>query len=287
MKGEWIDPFPIPSRFATRRRRATVSGMNSVTRFKVVTALVIAAVVVGCLAACSAKEAPAPRDTKALQPSPRSKPLLDFIELNTRPVSDEGAAEPLVVAVHGLGDRPENLADLYRDIAAPCRLVLPRAPLRYGRGSSWFDIDIPYRPDPALAGRIADAADRVVVLMHHLVKTGAVRGKPIITGFSQGGMISFAIAVRHPESIALSVPLAGALPPEAWPAAEPVNGVKPVVRAFHGASDDLVHVDYARRTVEALRKAGYDASLDEYPGVGHAISPEMRRDALRAIAASM
>ena len=230
-------------------------------------------------AACAAKEAPS-----APSPAPpkAAAPLLDYIELRAGPDASPSRPEPLVVAVHGLGDRPENLSGLYRDLAAPCRLVLPRAPIPYGRGSSWFDIDIPYRPDTALAGRIADAADRVAALIGHLEEGGAVRGKPIVSGFSQGGMISFEIAIRHPDAVAYAVPLSGALPEEAWPKAN-VAGAKPVVRAFHGAADDLIPVDYARRTVDALRAAGYDVALREYEGVGHEVSGEMRRDALAAI----
>ncbi len=227
-------------------------------------------------AACSAKEAP------AASPARAAAPLLDYVELRTGSAATGAGPEPLVVAVHGLGDRPENLSELYRDIAAPCRLVLPRAPIPYGRGSSWFDIDIPYRPDAALAGRIAEAADRVAALIGHLEEGGAVRGKPIVSGFSQGGMISFEIAIRHPDAVAYAVPLSGALPEEAWPKAK-VAGERPVVRAFHGVDDDLIPIDYARRTVAALRVAGYDVALREYEGVGHEVSGEMRRDALGVI----
>jgi phospholipase/carboxylesterase len=234
-------------------------------------------------AACSAKDSsPAP----LAEPAKVAAPSLDYVELHTGASADGIAPEPLVVAVHGLGDRPENLADLYGAITAPCRLVLPRAPIPYGGGSSWFDIDIPYRPDAALAGRIADAADRVAALIDHLARAGGVRGKPVVTGFSQGGMISFEIAIRHPGLVAYAVPLSGALPPEAWPAAK-ADGPKPVIRAFHGAADDLIPIDFARRTVAAMKSAGYDVSLQEYPGVGHSVSTDMRRDALRVIDAAL
>jgi phospholipase/carboxylesterase len=211
-------------------------------------------------------------------------PPLEFIEIGRAGAVDPDA--PLVVAVHGLGDRPENLAELYRDISAPCRLVLPRGPIPYGDGSSWFDIDIPYAPDAALGGRIGAAADRVAALIDHLKATRALRGKPVVTGFSQGGMISFAVAVRHPESVGLAVPLSGALPEAALPES-PVGGTKPSVRAFHGTADALVPIDFARRTVAALAAAGYDAELTEYEGVGHTVSGAMRRDALAVIEAAL
>jgi len=240
--------------------------------------LALACLAIGFAAgACASKEqAPAPAATVA--------PPLDFIEIDAAGGGDPDA--PLVVAVHGLGDRPENLAELYRDISAPCRLVLPRGPIPYADGSSWFDIDIPYAPDAALGARIAEAADRVAALIDHLRKDRAIRGKPLVTGFSQGGMISFAVAVRHPESIGAAVPIAGALPDAALPAG-PASGAKPRVRAFHGADDPLVPIEFARRTIAALAAAGYDASLREYAGIGHAVSDDMRRVALAAIDADL
>jgi phospholipase/carboxylesterase len=228
-------------------------------------------------AACAAKD-------RAQAPAAAFPPPLDFVEIGPAGAGD--AAAPLVVAVHGLGDRPENLAALYRDISAPCRLVLPRGPIPYHGGSSWFDIDIPYAPDAALGARIGAAADRVAALIDRLKAARAIRGKPVVTGFSQGGMISFAVAVRHPEAVGLAVPIAGALPEGALPA-HPTTGEKPVVRAFHGKADTLVPIDFTRRTISALTAAGYDASLEEYAGVGHTVSDDMRRDALAVIDAAI
>jgi phospholipase/carboxylesterase len=230
-------------------------------------------------AACAPKDRSPDKAEAAAVPAP-----LEFVEIGRAGAGDPDA--PLVVAVHGLGDRPENLAELYRDISAPCRLVLPRGPIPYARGSSWFDIDIPYAPDAALGERIGAAADRVAALIAHLKAKRAIRGKPVVTGFSQGGMISFAVAVRHPEAIGLAVPIAGALPEAALPAG-PMAGAKPAVRAFHGTADDLVPIDFDRRTVAALAAAGYDASLREYAGIGHAVSDAMQRDALAVIEAAI
>ena len=232
--------------------------------------------------ACASKEPDA-------APARAAPPQLDFVEIGAGGGGGGGGgdpASPLVVAVHGLGDRPENLAELYRAISTPCRLVLPRGPIAYAGGSSWFDIDIPYAPDAALGARIAQAADGVAALIDHLKATRAIRGRPVVSGFSQGGMISFAVAIRHPGAVGVAVPIAGALPESVLPAS-PTSGPKPSIRAFHGAADDLVPVEHARRTVFTLRAAGYDATLQEYAGVGHTVSEAMRQDALAAISTAI
>ncbi len=49
-------------------------------------------------------------------------------------------------------------------------------------------------------------------------KLAAKKKKLIVTGFSQGGILSFAMAARHPVEVAHAIPVAGSL---AGPAAPP------------------------------------------------------------------
>ena len=186
-----------------------------------------------------------------------------------------GDTVPLVIAIHGLGDRPERFGVLRR-FDARVRVVLPRGLDPYQGGWSWFDILGRDRQDAEVAAGIARAADKLAALLSELERRYPTRGKPIVTGFSQGGILSFALAVRHPDSIALAVPLSGYLPRSLWPKAGASTFV-PVV-ALHGEADPLLRIEPTRETVGALREAGYSAQLIEYPGVGHTVSGSMLRE---------
>jgi phospholipase/carboxylesterase len=180
----------------------------------------------------------------------------------------------MVVAMHGLGDRPESFGELYSGFEAKARFVLLRAPDPWGDGFSWF----PFRAsdDDALrAPGIAAATGRVVTTLTALEKRYATLGKPVVTGFSQGGMLSFAVAARYPERIRAAIPIGGALPQPLWPSLDAgSNGVRIV--ALHGESDALVPVGPTRMSVDALATRGFDARLETFPGVGHGIPTPMR-----------
>ncbi|MBC8073156.1 MAG: alpha/beta fold hydrolase [Deltaproteobacteria bacterium] len=188
-------------------------------------------------------------------------------------------ALPMIVAIHGLGDDPRNFAHLFDSFTERARLILPRGlqPSDGGGGWSWF----PGRArDPdveAFSQGLGSAADELARSIELLARERKTLGKPIVTGFSQGGMLSFAIAVRHPEVVALALPVGGWLPGPLVPS-EHAPKQAPPVRAFHGTDDPAVRLAPTAASVDALKQHGWDVELREYAGVGHVITPEILRD---------
>ncbi|MBI2378214.1 MAG: dienelactone hydrolase family protein [Deltaproteobacteria bacterium] len=212
--------------------------------------------------------------------APERSTSLDYVERVTGN-GDPAAKLPMVVAIHGLGDRPESFAALFEGFPAPVRVILPRAPLPWSGGFAWFPYRMKDRDEGELSRGIDGAADSVARLIRTLARP--TMGKPIVTGFSQGGMISFGIAARHPEVVSLALPIGGLLPTPSFPAA----GARTVpIRAFHGEADPRVPLEQARRTIQAFRNAGYSAVLLEYPATGHTISADMHVDWARALLAA-
>lgn len=222
--------------------------------------------------------APAPAPTPAPEPAPRYRQLagVEYVELVTSRAGPEDSL-PLILAIHGLGDRPERFADLLDDLPFPARLILPRGldPLPEG-GYSWFPIRA-RSPDVAgLSGGIARAGDALVPFVHELLATRPTLGKPIVTGFSQGGMLSFYLAVRAPDLFAAAFPVGGWLPPPLWPSTPPKQA--PTIFALHGAIDNAVKLGPTQEAVDRLQQLGWSAQLKVWPDVAHAIPPTMRRE---------
>jgi len=240
---------------------------------------------VAAIAACnrdkSAEPAPvaAPAGTNLAQgAAPASR--VRYIERMTggAKTTDE---VPMIVAIHGLGDRPESFGGIFDGFSARARLILPYGLSNYGDGFSWFPIS---RLEPkALAEGTKAAADELAQLLGDLTKSRPVKGKPIVTGFSQGGMLSFTLAVLHPDHVGEALPIAGLLAPPLYPSSWPMGRVAPRVQAFHGDADDRVPIDGARETVRQLTNNGFSATLVEYPNVRHTVSAAMRRDWMTAL----
>jgi phospholipase/carboxylesterase len=183
--------------------------------------------------------------------------------------------EPLVIALHGLGDRPESFVRVFDGFAAPARVVAPHSATAYYDGYSWF----PFRkgdPDSSAPG-IANAAEQLERFAAGVAKKRPTAGRPIVTGFSQGGALSFALAARHPDSFSAAFPLSGWFPPALWPTEKPRNA--PPIVVFHGTADSLVPINRMRPAATRLAELGFTIDVRELDGVGHAI-PQAERLAL-------
>jgi phospholipase/carboxylesterase len=185
----------------------------------------------------------------------------------------------MIVAIHGLGDRPENFAHLFDTFPERARLILPRGidPTEEEDGWSWFPIRARDGDIEALAAGIGLAADKIAVAMTQLQTIHPTRGKPIVTGFSQGGMLTLALAVHHPEVVGHAVAIGGWLPPPLWPEQKP-GGATPSIVALHGSADNAVRWGPTKEALDHLEQLGFAVELRTYEGVRHVLTPEIQRD---------
>lgn len=184
---------------------------------------------------------------------------------------------PLLVMIHGMGDRPAKAWMRGLDIGRPMRVIMPEAPMPMGPGFSWFEYHIGVEnPPQQLAAGVSTAREQLARAIAVLTKRRPTSGLPVVCGFSQGGMLSFALALTHPELMRLAVPIAGMLPDPLWPTAGPSTKAAPAIRALHGDADTIVPTVHAQLLVKQLQTLGYQVTLSIYPGVGHTISAQMQ-----------
>ena len=205
-------------------------------------------------------------------------PYLEHMTGGARP--DERV--PMIVALHPMGGDPADLLQMLRRYHRRARLILP-----YGHPSGGMYIWYNSVRDDVAASLVTREADRIAEALAALVAARPTIGKPLVTGFSQGGIMTFALAVTHPEALAAAFPISGLLPPSLYPSAALSPGALPAtlppIAAFHGASDLAVPTQGARDSIAELRRAGYTAELREYPGVEHDISGEEESEILERI----
>jgi len=198
-------------------------------------------------------------------------------ELRTVELFANGAtpSSPLIIALHGRGASPEELVDLWRPFPGKAQVALPQGPIPYGPGFAWFNW--PKGIDEAQMG--AEIAPAEAALWRSIQKVANGR-KVIVMGFSQGAVMSFLLAARHPDDIRLAIPVAGALPSTLQPQTKSAP-----IFAMHGADDDVIPVMWGRAAVEGFQRTGANVELREYAGVKHTISPQMRDEMFKRVAA--
>jgi phospholipase/carboxylesterase len=194
-----------------------------------------------------------------------------------RTLGETDPSTPLawIVAFHGLGDTPEGFAHLFDGLSLKAHVYFVQAPMKYGAGYDWFGARLLGDP-AALAVGIQERLQDIERLVSVLALQPQNRGDAIVTGFSQGGILSYAVAVAGLPHVRATLPLAGWLPPS-------LAGSLPVlpVHAFHGENDAVVPFSGARHMVDTWQQRGKDEnslSLRTYTGVAHSVSHRMRRD---------
>jgi phospholipase/carboxylesterase len=196
---------------------------------------------------------------------------------------------PLLIVIHGLGDRPHRdwLYAIDIDPKLKARMILPQAPTAYGQGFAWFPFRFQDRNDEALAGGISEAEARLAHMIEVLQAQRPTRGRALVTGFSQGGMLSYALALSQPQKIQFAMPISGELPAQLWPTARPKRGSVPRMIALHGAADTVVSFEADDKLAQHLRGLGYPLELVRYDGVGHRISEEMSARVKRELSTAL
>ena len=185
-----------------------------------------------------------------------------------------GATEssPLIVALHGRGDSPDNFARLFEGFPMKVEVVLPQGLEPSGSGHQWFDMSGLALDDAELDRRIAAAEAK---LWPALVKQAQGR-KLIVVGFSQGAVMSYALAARHPTEVIAAFPISGWAPPLFTPQHNTPSSACAPIHALHGTADDVVPVALARQAERAFSRPGSSMDLREFEGARHEVNAEMR-----------
>jgi phospholipase/carboxylesterase len=203
---------------------------------------------------------------------------LETIELET------GAAPvAAVIWLHGLGadghDFEPIVPELRLSASKPVRFVFPNAPQRpvtinMGmRMRAWYDI-------LQLGGGVEDEAGirasqgSLEGLIARETERGIARNKIVLAGFSQGGAIALHTGLRHPERLAGVMALSTYLPLSGTVEKERTarNSALPIFMA-HGQYDNMIPLERAARSRDALQALGYAVEWREYP-MPHSVCPE-------------
>lgn len=196
----------------------------------------------------------------------------DYLEVIFGPCQDPDAKLPLIVLLHGRGDRPRVPGLPLSNLPTPVRVWMPRAPDRLGDGFTWLATYTRSGQERLLARSVSATAAHLAAAIEAFVRERQTLGKPIVVGFSQGAILTYALTTRYPHLFAAGFPVAGFLPVGVEPAA---SGPFPVLHALHGDADPTVPIEHDRRSVELLRSKGHAISFSTAHGVGHTVSGAM------------
>jgi phospholipase/carboxylesterase len=198
---------------------------------------------------------------------------MDAIQIDTGPRPEAG-----VIWLHGLGADGHDFEPIVPELelAKPVRFVFPHAPIRPVtinngmRMRAWYDI---YQFG---GGREDDAGLRASQkLVEEMIRAqGMPPEKIVLAGFSQGGAIVLQAGLRQSERLAGIMALSCYLPIASTVVAERSAASQSVpIFMAHGRFDDVIPIQRAQASREALEKMGYPVEWHEYP-MPHSVCAE-------------
>lgn len=217
----------------------------------------------------SSSDAPPRRQRVRGEDAPES---LSFVTRTVGGRDDE--ALPWVVALHGFGDRPEAFVHFLDGTPLRVRVIAPRALYVHEPGFDWFRTPV-NGDEEHLARAVEFAVGELVPWIEQRSTDPRNVGKPVLLGFSQGGVLTFALALRHPDLFRAAIALGGRLPEQLWPTQAP--GVAVPLLALHGSADLVVPIGPTRELVRHLAGLDHEVVFEEFPGVAHKVPAAMRQ----------
>ena len=184
---------------------------------------------------------------------------------------------PVLLLLHGYGSNEADLFSFATELPNEYYIISARAPsdLQYG-SYAWYAINFDADQnkfsdnDQARISRdvIADFIDELIA--NYPIDANDVN----LVGFSQGSILSYAVALSYPEKVNKVVAMSGYLNLEIVTEDYLKNNLSKLkIFASHGTVDQVIPVDWARKTPGILEKLGVAITYKEYP-VGHGVAPQ-------------
>ena len=188
---------------------------------------------------------------------------------------------PLLILLHGYGSNEEDLFSFAPTLPHDWLIVSFRAPMdsAYG-GYSWYDIDlmnVENRID------VAQAKDSLAGILDGILKItnqyGLTDNQTHLAGFSQGGILSYALALQNPDLFSKVACLSCYMEEKLIDSSKKDKKKIEKLRFFisHGTDDAVIPLEWGRKAADVLYEMGAFFSFREYMS-GHGVNQKNYMD---------
>lgn len=184
---------------------------------------------------------------------------------------------PLLLLLHGYGSNEEDLFSFATELPEEYYVISARAPYDMTYGSyAWYAINFDADENKfSDIGQAQQSRDLIANFIDELIATYAIDSTNVtLIGFSQGSILGYAVALSYPQKVQRLVAMSGYLNTEIAVANFATNDLTNLkIFASHGTVDQVIPVDWARKSIPTLEELGISVVYKEYP-VGHGVAPQ-------------
>lgn len=194
-----------------------------------------------------------------------------------RPSKNQHNNNPALFLFHGYGSNEEDLFSFAGELPEELFIISARAPYELmPNGYAWYAIQY----DP-IGGKWSDdeqakeSRELIMSFIEEAILAYQLDPNNItLLGFSQGTILSYAVALSYPDKIKNLIALSGFINEnilvEGW---ENNNLDTLDIYASHGNVDQIIPPDWARNAKKILEKNKIKFVYEEFP-VGHGVAPQ-------------
>jgi phospholipase/carboxylesterase len=190
------------------------------------------------------------------------------------------AHPPLLILLHGVGGNEQNLFSFANDLPDNYLVASARGPLTLGANSfAWFQVDFSSGRPQINEQQAENARLQLIDFIENLKNELDFDQKQVyLMGFSQGGIMSYSVALTAPEKVKGIAVMSGRLLPEIKPfIAEEQRLEKLKIFISHGKQDAVLNFQYATDALAFLKTKGLAPEFHSY-NEGHTINKPMLDD---------
>ncbi|MEG9326750.1 alpha/beta fold hydrolase [Salinimicrobium catena] len=201
---------------------------------------------------------------------------LSLYHLVRKPKIDVEKA-PLLIMMHGYGSNEEDLFSFAEELPDELFIISLRAPYPmppYGHAwyaIHWDNTNGKFSDDvQAVASR-----EKIAEFIDEAVEQYPVDPDNVtLLGFSQGCILSMAVALSYPQKVKNVIGLSGYVNPDILKEGFRNNDFSKLsVYSSHGTQDQVIPVSWARNTKPLLDSLKIENTYSEFP-VGHGVAPQ-------------
>ncbi|RTY85949.1 alpha/beta hydrolase [Flavobacterium sp. RSP15] len=184
---------------------------------------------------------------------------------------------PLLLLLHGYGSNEDDLFSFATELSDEYYIVSARAPytMQYG-AYAWYAINFDADQNKFSDHEQAKVSrDLIAGFIDELIQTYPINAEKVtLIGFSQGSILSYAVALSYPEKVQKVVAMSGYLNLEIVAENYLKNNFHTLkIFASHGTVDQVIPVEWARKTPAIVENLGINITYKEYP-IGHGVAPQ-------------
>lgn len=194
------------------------------------------------------------------------------------PAEQQVGTPSMLVMMHGYGANEQDFNDFPVIVPGNMIVVSLRAPLPVaGDSYQWYRNSA---TEAQAANDVKNSRQEVVATVKTLQQQYHISpAHTYIGGFSQGAVMTYAVALHSPQLFHGAVIFSGRLPAGFKAASLSAQAMRNLhIFVGHGEADNRIPLSHAKQAVDVISQWVPDVTFKTYPGMGHTINLDEIKD---------